>query len=195
MAAHQISYLILTLFGAILSTVIQGESVIRWSTAMSCLILATHLSMTITVAIIYNSNTGSGRHCQVYPSEYAYHRDSVTRSESVSANCRIYPVGLASEHVNTLSANYIHCNGTQLRLSDSEVGPQCQYDPSYYYEWSAGTVPRQLLFIFPTRINLTTITLHYYCDSQRGLPPLRFYAVADDFDTVCGMQYLVAADL
>ena len=41
---------------------------------------------------------------------------------------------------------------------------------------------RQLLFIFPTRVNLTTITLHYYSDSQRGLPQLRFYAAPDDFD-------------
>ena len=43
-------------------------------------------------------------------------------------------------------------------------------------------MPRQLLFIFPTRVNLTTITLHYYSDSQRGLPRLRFYAAPDDFD-------------
>ena len=30
--------------------------------------------------------------------------------------------------------------------------------------------------------HLTTITLHYYSDSQRGLPRLRFYAAPDDFD-------------
>ena len=42
-------------------------------------------------------------------------------------------------------------------------------------------MPRQLLFIFPTRVNLTTITLHYYSDSQRGLPRLRFIAAPDDF--------------
>ena len=41
---------------------------------------------------------------------------------------------------------------------------------------------RQLLFIFPTRVDLTTITLHYYSDSQRGLPRLRFYAAPDDFN-------------
>ena len=28
---------------------------------------------------------------------------------------------------------------------------------------------------------MTTITLHYYSDSDRGLPKLRFYAVPDDF--------------
>ena len=43
-------------------------------------------------------------------------------------------------------------------------------------------MPRQLLFIFPTRVNLTTITLHYYSDGLRGLPRLRFYAVPGDFD-------------
>ena len=29
---------------------------------------------------------------------------------------------------------------------------------------------------------MTTITLHYYSDSDRGLPRLRFYAVPDDLD-------------
>ena len=37
-------------------------------------------------------------------------------------------------------------------------------------------------YVFPTRVSLTTITLHYYSDSVRGLPRLRFYAVPDDFD-------------
>ena len=36
--------------------------------------------------------------------------------------------------------------------------------------------------MFPTRVNLTTITLHYYSDNDRGLPRLRLYAVPDDFD-------------
>ena len=40
----------------------------------------------------------------------------------------------------------------------------------------------QLLFIFPTRVSLTTITLHYYSDSDQGFSRLRFYAVPDDFD-------------
>ena len=114
----------------------------------------------------------------MYPSEYAYHKDSVTRAEPASANCRNYQGRLAN---NILTENYIQCNGTQLRLTDSDLGEE-QYSSSYYYEWSAETVPRQLLFIFPTRVNLTTITLHYYSDSQRGLPRLRFYAAPDDFD-------------
>ena len=77
--------------------------------------------------------------------------------------------------------HYVHCNGMQLRLSDSNIGPE-HYSSSYYYEWPARTEPRQLLFTFPTRVNLTTITLHYYSDSQRGLPRLRFTAVPDNFD-------------
>ncbi len=42
----------------------------------------------------------------------------------------------------------------------------------------------KLLFIFPTRVSLTTITLHYHCDSDnfQHLPRLRFYAILDDFD-------------
>ena len=77
-------------------------------------------------------------------------------------------------------ASYIHCDGTQLRLADSDLGQE-QYSSSDYYVWPIGR-DGQLLFIFPTRVSLTTITLHYYSDSNRGLPKLRFYAVPDDFD-------------
>ena len=90
-----------------------------------------------------------------------------------------YPSGLG---MFLGSENYIHCDGTHLKLADSDLGPE-QYSSSYYYEWRAETSGiRQLLFIFPTRVNLTTITLHYYSDSQRGLPQLRFYVAPDDFD-------------
>ena len=40
----------------------------------------------------------------------------------------------------------------------------------------------QILFIFPKRVNLTAITLHYYSDSVRGLSSLTFWSVPDDFD-------------
>ena len=116
----------------------------------------------------------------MYPSEYAYHIDSVSRAETASANCRNYESGLVIG--STGSEYYIHCNGTRLRLTDSDFGPE-QYSSSYYYVWRAeASGMRQLLFIFPTRVNFTTITLHYYSDSQRGLPRLRFYAAPDDFD-------------
>ena len=78
--------------------------------------------------------------------------------------------------------DYTHCDGTQLRLSDSDLGSE-QYSSSDYYVWNAGSLSSQLLFIFPTGVNLTTITLHYYSDKVRGLPcRLRFFAVPDDFD-------------
>ena len=111
--------------------------------------------------------------CQVYPSEYAYHDDSVNRAESASANCRRYPPDQTSEH-------HIHCNGKRLRLTDSNLGQE-QYQSSEYYRWAAGSNAK-LLFIFPTRVSLITITLHYYSDSLRGLSRLRFYAVPNDFD-------------
>ena len=114
----------------------------------------------------------------MYPSEYAYHGDSVTRAEYVSANCRRYPAGTLEGGIHP--EDFIHCDGTQLRLMDSDLGQE-QYSSSDYYVWSAGN-DEQLLFIFPTRVSLTTITLHYYSDSVRGLPRLRFYAVPDDFD-------------
>ena len=114
----------------------------------------------------------------MYPSEYAYRSDSVIGTERDSANCRYYPGGLS---FTTWSEYYIHYDGTQLRLTDSDIGSE-QYTTSDYYVWLAETRSSPLLFIFPTRVNLTTITLHYYSDSVRGLPRLRFYAVPDDFD-------------
>ena len=84
---------------------------------------------------------------------------------------------LASIH----SEDYTHCDGTQLRLTDSDLGSE-QYSSSDYYVWNAESRYSQLLFTFPTRVNLTTITLHYYNDNDRGLPRLRFYAVSDDFN-------------
>ena len=119
--------------------------------------------------------------CRVYPVEYAYHKNSVDRAEIPTANCINYE-GHLHPGLSVSTEDYVHCNGTRLRLSDSEVGPQSQYVSGYNYQWSAGTEIRQLLFIFPTRVNLTNITLHYYSDSQRGLPPLRFYAVPDNFN-------------
>jgi hypothetical protein len=113
----------------------------------------------------------------VYPSEYAYHDDSVTRAESVSANCRRYQSGLQAD---VFTEHYFYCGGTRLKLTDSDLGQE-QYLATDYYVWSAGS-DGQLLFIFPTRVSLATITLHYYSDSVRGLPRLRFYAVPDDFD-------------
>ena len=77
--------------------------------------------------------------------------------------------------------DYTHCDGTQLRLTDSDLGSE-QYRSSDYYEWTAESSGSQLLFIFPTRVNLTTITLHYYSNNHRGLPRLRFWSVPDDFD-------------
>ena len=118
--------------------------------------------------------------CQVYPSEYAYYSWSVQQNESTSVNCRSYLSGLKP---GIFTQQFTHCNGTQLKLTDSNLGSQ-QYISSDYYEWSASTSTHlvQLLFIFPTRVNLTTITLHYFSDSDRGLPRLVFLAVPDNFD-------------
>ena len=75
---------------------------------------------------------------------------------------------------------YTHCDGTQRKLTDTDLGQE-QYQYTDYYHWT-GDRDKQLLSIFPTRVSLTTITLHYYSDSVRGLSRLRFYAVPDDFD-------------
>ena len=123
-------------------------------------------------------SSASTTNCQILPSEYAYHPNTLYHSEHTSANCRNYSPGEAESGIHP--EHYIHCDGTQLKLADSDFGSD-QYTASDYYQWNAGT-RSQLLFILPTRVNLTNITLHYYSGSGRGLPRLRFYAVPDDFD-------------
>ena len=103
--------------------------------------------------------------CKIYPSEYAYNHGSVNRDENTNANCRRYPLGLEQ---GVFTYQFTHCDGTQLKLADSDLGSE-QHISSDYYEWPASTSTQQLLFTFPTRVNLTTITLHYYSDSNRGL--------------------------
>ena len=121
-------------------------------------------------------STVSSSSCQVYPSEYAYREDSVARAESASANCRRYPPRNGDGGIM-----YTHCDGQQLKLSDSDRGSNTEYTATAYYVWTAESY-NQLLFIFPTSVSLTTITLHYYSDSVRGRPRLRFYSVEDNFN-------------
>ena len=124
-------------------------------------------------------NIANATSCQVYSSEYAFRDDSVNRAEIASANCRRYQSDMEVPPAVYIN-QYIHCDGTTRKLTDSDLGQE-QYQYTDYYHWSPGS-GGQLLFIFPTRVSLTTITLHYYHDSVRGLPRLRFYAVPDEFD-------------
>ena len=130
------------------------------------------------IKIIFFSTAALANLCQVNTvAEYAYHKTSVTREEKGSANCTMYPSGLQN---NGGSEQYMHCNGKPLRLTDSQVGSE-HYISDDYYVWDTQSSSSQLQFIFPTRVNMTTITLHYYSDNVRGHPRLRFYAVPDDF--------------
>ncbi len=126
----------------------------------------------------FHYNVASSTSCPVYPSEYAYDHDFVNRAENPSANCRSYQSHNVQGGVH--SENFIHCDGTQHILTDYNIGSE-QYNSYAYYWWPAGR-DGLLLFIFPTRVSLTTIILYYYSDSIRGLPRLRFYAVPDDFN-------------
>ncbi len=115
----------------------------------------------------------------MYPSEYAFRDGSISRAESSSANCRRYQSGLLAPP-GVFPEQYTHCDGMQRKLTDSDLGQE-QYRVTDYYQWSAGS-NGHLLFIFLTRVSLTTITLYYYTDSYRGLSGLRFYAVSDNFN-------------
>ena len=171
-ARAQRGYFLVSIFVGFAFVSDQGEQTI------ACDLLQYYIKMCYTChECMFCYSTALAIPCQVYPSEYAYHDDSVNRAESGSANCRRYPPGSVQ---GLQTEEYVHCDGTQLKLADSDVGLE-QYSSSDYYVWSAGR-DGQLLFIFPTRVSLTTITLHYYSDSDRGLSRLRFYAVPDDYD-------------
>ena len=86
-------------------------------------------------------------------SEYAYHKDSVIRSEWANANCRLY-----MDVAPVTRSDHIHCDGAKLRLSDSDLGIQDQYTISRFYRW--GHSASSLLFIFPTRVTLSTCLLY-----------------------------------
>ena len=58
-----------------------------------------------------------GTSCEVYPSGYAYLPHSVHSHERASVNCTNYPAGLQA---SIYTEQYAYCNGTQLRLSDSD---------------------------------------------------------------------------
>ena len=132
------------------------------------------------IIIVFN-NTVLTSSCKVYPSEYSYNKNSFERIESTGANCREYPSDTFFP-ASLQREDFLRCDGMHGQLSDSNFG-QIAFNVIYYYVWSGAE--GQLLFIFPTRVSLTTITLHYYSDSTsvRGLPRLIFYAVPDDFDT------------
>ena len=121
--------------------------------------------------------------CQEYPAEYTYEALSATSSETYTATCTRYGEG----------NYYANCNGQPLILADSNFGFE-QYESSGRYLWKASSDNSQLLFVLPVRVTLTTITLHYYSDSDRGLPRLRLYSVPDDFNiwnTVNHIRYYV----
>ena len=113
--------------------------------------------------------------CEVhYPSEYSYFVNSIMATERDSANCTTTVTDEADMD------HFVHCDGEQLRLVDSDLGSEL-YDSTDYYVWSAGVTTTRILFTFPARVHLTSLTLHYYSDSIHGLSKLRFQAVPDDF--------------
>lgn len=134
--------------------------------------------MYIQFCEVISYSTVLANSCQVYPSEYAFQDNSVGRSERRNVNCRSYAHSL---QIGVITEHFKHCDGSNLRLTDSEFGSQ-NYSSIYYYWWSSDKKDSQLMFIFENKVNLTTITLHYYSSSTQGLPKLKFFTVPTDFD-------------
>ena len=103
----------------------------------------------------------------------------MTRAKSDSDNCSSCRPGPIPG--SGYPEEYIHYDGTQLELADSNFEQGSQYPSTDHYIWPADS-DGQLLFMFPTRVSLAAIRLHFYSDSGQGHPRLRFYAVPDDFD-------------
>ena len=78
----------------------------------------------INVYALFTVSDTTTASCQVYPSEYAYHYNSVSRSENRNADCRRYPVD--HDNVGVDEEQYTHCDGRPLQLADDNYG-QDQY--------------------------------------------------------------------
>ena len=60
---------------------------------------------------------------------------TVTRAESASAKCRSYSV-IPGLPAGIHSMDYIHCDGTQLKLADTNLGSQRPFHSSNHYQWT-----------------------------------------------------------
>ena len=70
---------------------------------------------------------------------------------------RMYPPG--NLHGGVHPEHYIHCDGIQLKLADSNFGQE-QYQDSDYYVWgSRSSEDSVLLFIFPTLASTVAISI------------------------------------
>ena len=91
-----------------------------------CVFINHDLLITLFITATYTALATS---CQVYPSEYAFKEDSVGEYESPSANCRLYPDHLQA---GVYTEQYTHCDGTQLKLTDSDLGQEHYHVTDYY---------------------------------------------------------------
>ena len=84
---------------------------------------------------MHGYSTALATSCRVYPSQYAYRDDSISRTESPGANCMKY---------SDTRMEYVRCDvrPVQLKLSDSDRGSNTEYTATSYYEWSAGSDAR-----------------------------------------------------
>ena len=59
---------------------------------------------------------------------------STGMKEAVPCNCNTYPPMGLQTAPGVYPFQYVHCDGTQLRLIDSDIGSE-QYNTSDYYVW------------------------------------------------------------
>ena len=93
-------------------------------------------------------------------------------SEYPGAQCRTYD--------NSHLQSYSLCDGSPLRLTDSQLGPDyysSTHDHNYYIMKDNGYY-RNFVFTLSEPTRLAQIRLHYYSDIHRGkiLPVIYFYA-------------------
>ena len=117
--------------------------------------------------------------------EYAYLTSSLSGMDHPGANCRQY-CGSNPSHPPITS--YTHCDGSPLKLSDSEVGSTKNYtaDQNQYY-CSNGPVSLKILFTLSESVQLSHTRLHYYNGPQdnpmsgyRKVLPATIYTLVND---------------
>ena len=119
--------------------------------------------------------------------EYAYLTSSLSGVDHPGANCSQYSCGNNPSHPPTTSY-YTHCDGSPLKLSDSEVGSTNNYtaDQNQYY-CSNGNL--KILFTLSETVQLSHIRLHFYNDWEnqingyyKSLAPTSFSLMNDEYE-------------
>ncbi len=106
----------------------------------------------------------------VLPSYIAYR--SAILENTITDSCTQYPSTTAPVPQGVDPTQYVQCS-QPTTITDTMTNPP-------FYVLAEG--PGQILFVFSSPINLTSISIHYQFNATYALAKLRLYAVPGDFE-------------